>query len=734
MKKKMRLSVFLLCVVAAGTAAFPAADRLDVVKLFSPELTTGLRAPAAAWLDSGLVLLLDVRVPPAERALELYDPATKTKKTLLASAAFGEGLRPFLGEAAPAAVSWPAAFSPSGDVLLYEIEGDVFAWEAAAAKWRRLTDTPAEETAAALSPDGRWASFIRGSDIYGVERTTGREVRLTWGGTETLLNGPLSWVYWEEIYDHAAVPYAWSPDSRSIAYLQTDDSRVSVSTFVNFEPATQGVVRQRYPKAGQANPKVSLMVVDLASGRTAWMDCGSYEYLARFNWLPDGRSIAVQTLNRQQNHLRLFVADAATGASRLVLEENQPAWIDLNTALHFFRDGRRFLWMSERDGYQHLYLYDIGGRLVRQLTRGEFMVVSANGDTTSRNNGLVAVDEKDGWIYFTSNKDALPERHLYRVKLDGSGLARLSREPGIHAASFAPSMRWYLDRHSGVATPPELVLRAADGKAAAVIAPPDASVFARYGLGRAELLTYRADDGTDSTLMMRKPAEFDPSRRYPAIVYVYGGPGSQHTVNDWPGVLWDDLLVQEGYLVFSVEVRAGLNKSKALETSAYRRAYGAQNVADILAAVRRIKEFPFVDGARLGLWGGSGGGCTTLFTTTHCDAFKAAIALYPVSDWHYYDTIYTERYQDTPQRNPKGYEDTSSVLAAKNLKSRLLIIHGTYDDNVHPQNTEAFIHELILANIPVEVMIYPWQKHGIEAQADSIHHFTLMLDFWKRHL
>jgi dipeptidyl-peptidase-4 len=362
------------------------------------------------------------------------------------------------------------------------------------------------------------------------------------------------------------------------------------------------------------------------------------------------------------------------------------------------------------------------------------MVVSADSSVTSRNSGLVAVDEKNGWVYFTSNKDALPERHLYRVKLDGSGLRRLSAEAGIHVTTFSPTLGYYLDVHTSSSIPAGLTLRAPDGRLVQTIAPPVRDIYEQFGLGPREFHTYRTEDGIDLTLKIVKPVDFDPSRKYPTLIYIYGGPGSQAVRNDWPRNLWDDLLVQEGFIAVSVEIRAGQIKSKALETSIYRQAYGMQNVKDILAAVRWLGELPYNDTSRLGIWGGSGGGCTTLYTMTHCDAFKAGISLYPVSDWHFYDTIYTERYLDTPERNPRGYKETSSVLAARDLKGKLLIVHGTYDDNVHPQNTEAFIHELIAANMPFEMMIYPWQKHGIGARPDQIHLRTLMLDFWKRNL
>jgi dipeptidyl-peptidase-4 len=270
--------------------------------------------------------------------------------------------------------------------------------------------------------------------------------------------------------------------------------------------------------------------------------------------------------------------------------------------------------------------------------------------------------------------------------------------------------------------------------------PSAKNIFKKLVPTHPEFHAFEADDGLKLPAMMSKPNDFDPQKKYPAIIYVYGGPGSQQVVDGWRGSwwlwwrLWPSLLNQEGFITFVLEVRAGMGKNKALETSVYKQAYGMQNVKDILAGVRWIKQMPYIDPEKIGLWGWSGGGCTTLYTMTHSDVFKAAISVAPVSDWHFYDTIYTERYQSTPQDNPEGYKDTSSVLAASNLKGHLLIIHGSYDDNVHPQNTYAFVDKLISHGIEFEMMIYPWRKHGIRDLPARIHHFSLMLDFWRRNL
>jgi dipeptidyl-peptidase-4 len=728
------IAILMINLSALSSPAENAPEKLTVEWLFDRNIQQKLRSPHYTWLDNGKALILDSKIGQKNRTLEFIDPQTGERSEAINRDKVLEALRKKSGKKAPQFISWPNAVDPHGKAIIYVIAGDLFLVELAHSSVNRLTWTSSQEKSSSFSPDGLWVSFIRDNDLYVLDWKSGTERRLTKDGSETLLNGTLSWVYWEEIYDHTPIPYRWSPDSRAIAYLQTDVSSVSISTFVNFEPATQEVIRQRYPKSGQVNPKVRLGIVELSTAETTWIDCGNFEYLARFNWLRNSKQIAVQTLNRGQSELKLFFADIQTGKSQIILIENQPAWINLNNSLYFLKDGS-FVWLSERDGFQHLYLYGTDGQLIEQLTKGDFTVLSSAGSFVARNGGLVGVDEKDRWIYFISNKQALKERHLYRIKLDGTGLERLTHQRGVHFIDFSPCMGYYFDTYSNSQFPTELSLYKTEGTKIATVAPSAKNLLKKFNLSSPEFHNFSAEDGLDLPAMMTRPVNFDPKKKYAAIIYVYGGPGSQQVTDSWRDRwLWHSLLAQEGFFVFVFEVRAGLGKNKALEASVYRRAYGMQNVKDILSGVRWLEKFPFIDKSRLGIWGWSGGGCTTLFTMTHSDVFKAAIAVAPVSDWRYYDTIYTERYQSTPQDNPEGYQETSSVLAAKNLKGRLLIVHGTYDDNVHPQNTYAFINSLIKNNIPFELMIYPWRKHGIRDTPARIHLYNLMLDFWKRNL
>lgn len=735
MTKRLLFTIGAALIIAVSSSYAIEEDQkgLTLDWIFDWNAQAKLGIPYYIWLNDDCALLFDVRVPERERTLELFDPRTGQRRLALDKEKVLDQFNYLLGDRAPSSLSWPTAIDQNGKAFVYLIDGDLFSIETVDSSVKRLTRTPEVEASVVLSPDGKWVSFIRRNDLYVLERLTRREIRLTEGATETLLNGPFSWVYWEELYDHAAVPYQWSPDSTAVAYLQSDDTSVPLSAYVNYNPLTPEVVYQRYPKPGQPNPKVRLGIVEVASSKTTWMDCGEYEYLARFNWLPNSDEIAVQTLNRRQSDLRLLIADRATGRSREILKEHQPTWINLNNTLRFLKDGKRFIWASERDGHQHLYLYETSGRLSNRLTQGEFMVVS--GVLATLNNGLAGVDERSGWVYFISNQVALQERHLFRVRLDGTKMEQLSRGDGIHYARFSPSMKYFFEYFSRSAEPASLYLCRADGQRIATMAESAKSEIEGLDLSQPEFMTFRTEDGIELPAMITRPPRFDPTKKYPVIMNVYGGPSAQTVVDAWSsGQFWGQFLAQQGYIVCVLDVRAGMSDSKATQASVYRRAYGMQNVLDILAGVKGLMNLPYVDSKRLGLWGWSGGGCTTLYTMTHSDVFKAAIAVAPVSDWRFYDSIYTERYQGTPEDNASGYEETSSVKAALNLKGRLLIVHGTYDDNVLPQNTYAFINKLIEGQIPFDLMIYPWRKHGISDLPATRDLYRRMLTFWNQNL
>ena len=733
---------FVLAVSILGAAPARSQDKaangLTLEWIYGDEGRSVASLPEHVWLSDGRLLLFDVRRPPAERTFEVLEPLTGARRPALDMAAAVGSLNALLPDSGVTqSLNWPEAFEPAGRRALYLFKGDLFLLDLAAARFTRLTKTNAEEQSPGFSPDGRRLAFVREHDLYVIDLDTGAETRLTRDGSATLLNGSLSWVYWEEIFGRRDIGYWWSPDSRSLAYLQTDESAVGESDFVDFRPdSAPRLIRQRYPKAGMPNPRVRVGVTEVGRGSTVWVNINErpFEYVLRVKWLPDGRRLSVQTLTRDQHESNLYFAARETGAAQRILTENDPAWVNIHDDLHFLADGRHFLWASERDGFYHLYRYTLDGRLVNQVTRGNWALASSGAGVFWVRQAVTGIDETQGWVYFTALERTSVERHLYRIKFDGTGMTRLSAEPGVHRISMPAGARFYLDNFSDRRTLPSLTLHRPDGASLSVVAPARPELIARFDVQYPEMLTIPAADGFQMPARLLKPKEFRPDRRYPVIVYIYGGPSAPSVSNAWPGnLLTDQLYLAEGFVLLTVDNRAATGISKRLENTIAKGAYEPET-ADLLDAVRWLKRQPWVDSSRVGVWGWSGGGSMTLSLMTRSKEFKAGISGAPVTDWRYYDTKWAEALVGMPAENPEGYERSSLVRLAGDLHGRLLLIHGTYDDNVHPQNTQAFADALIQSGKLFEQMIYPMRKHGISDRAGAIHLQRTMLDFWKRNL
>lgn len=734
---RFRARLVLLLALSAGcratdSAAGEPARRITAEWIYGDEAAAVDRLPAFAWRDDGRVLLWDASRGDAA-TIELLTPTTGARRDLVDRAGALESLGRALDDAP--AFGWPDQLDDAGERALYAFEDDLFVLTLATSTFRRLTETPERETAASFSPDGRRVAFVRDNDLFVVDVDGGRETRLTRDGSETTLNGTLSWVYWEELFGRRDVGYWWSDDSRSIAYLQSDESPVGIAHFVDFRDPYPEVVRQRYPKAGTANPAVRVGVVPVDGSETTWIDVpAEHEYIARVQWLPDGRNVAVQTLTRDQRHLDLWFADASSGAARHVLHEVDEAWINIHDDLHFLRDGR-FVWASERSGYMHLYLYEDDGRLVGPVTGGDWALASSGGGVFWLRQAVCAIDEDAGQVWFTALESSSIERQLYRIGLDGTGLERVSVERGTHAVTFAPDASRYLDRHSNLESLPSLSLHRADGTELARIARGRADVVAELDLQVPELLRVPAADGFEMPAWILKPRDFDPSRRYPLILYVYGGPSAPTVADAWDDDrFFDHMLLDAGYLVARCDNRASTAISKTLENTIAGSSIGDVERDDYAAAARWFKGLPFVDPERVGIWGWSGGGSMTLLMLTRSEEFRAGIAVAPVTDWRFYDTKWAEFAMKLPAENPEGYAHTNLVERAADLHGRLLLVHGTYDDNVHPQNAWSFVDRLVAAGIPFDLMMYPLRKHGIRDDAARIHLTNKMLEFWRQHL
>jgi len=737
----MKQSTFSVCLAAAifllSGVSSAQDERLSFEWIFSEEGKRADSVPLHAWLESGQVMLYDRRPPKHERTLESFDPANGRRSTVVDAekvvAEFNELLQP---DDPVEELGWPNTFDPTGRWAVYEKSNDIVILDLQSEKLIPVAMTDAKEKSARFSPNGKWLAFIRDNDLFVWNVEDHTEKRLTSGGSDTLLNGTLSWVYWEELFGRVDQGYFWSPDSSSIAYLQSDDSGVGEMHYVDFEPYLPRLINQRHPKPGSANPRVRAGVVTLDSAKTIWFDLGSYpyEYLARVKWLPDGKKLAVQTLNRPQTDLELYFVDAATGSASHVMRETNEGWVNVHDDLWFLRDGEHFVWMSERDGYAHLYMFDMNGELLHQITEGEW-ALRPSGGLPGLDQSVAYIDEQDRWIYFTSLQNASTERHLYRVHFDGSGMQQITSAAGSHAIYFRPGGEYYLDRSSALDQPSSFILHRSSGESVTTLSAAARSIPERFDMQPWELFTVEARDGFEMPAMMLKPRFFDANKKYPAVVYVYGGPSAPTVVNAWNGKssgYFHQMLADNDVVVFYVDNRSAAGKSKIDANSIVGQLYGPVELNDLLDGVAWLKAQPYIDDAQVGIWGWSGGGTMTLQSMTSSKEFAAGVAVAPVSDWRYYDTIYAERYLKRPRDNEAGYESGSNVARAGNLHGRLMLIHGTYDDNVHPQNTWAFTDELIEAGITYDMIIYPMRKHGISDDAAQAHVFKSMLEFWQR--
>lgn len=731
-----RLVVGLYLALLSATAGAQE-ERLSLEWIFSDAGKAADATPHYAWISDNRLLIYDERAPKSGRTLEFVDAGNGRRRAAVRATDLLERLSTLLEPDEPLEeIGWPDAIGPRGRYVAYEHGGDVVIVDLGRSQVIPVAVTTAEERSPRFSPDGQWLAFVRDNDLHAYEIESGEEKRLTSDGSESLLNGTVSWVYWEELLNRTDRGYLWSPDSSAIAYLQTDESPVGVMHYVDFEPALPRVIKQRHPKPGSANPRVRAGVVRLADADTTWIDLGRYphEYLARIKWLPDSRRLVVQTLNRDQTALDLYLAEGATGEARHLIRETDPGWVNVHDDLHFIDGGERFIWLSERDGHAHLYLYGLDGELQRQLTSGPW-ALRPSGGPPGMDQAVSFVDESRGVVYFTALEKASTERHLYRVSLDGGETERISAPDGIHQVRFAPGGSRYANRYSSLDVPPGFSVHDASGAKISEIAPPDAALNGRFGLRSWELFSVSARDGYELPAMMLKPRFFDETRQYPAIVYVYGGPSAPTVVNGWPGRArgyFHQLLADNGVVVFLVDNRSAAGRSKIDANSILRQLYGPVELDDLLDGVAWLKAQSYIDAERVGIWGWSGGGAMTLQAMTSSDEFAAGVAVAPVSDWRFYDTIYTERYMKRPQDNEAGYEETSHARRAARLAGRLLLVHGTYDDNVHPQNAWSFADGLIEAGITFDMMIYPMRKHGISDDAAQLHLYRTMFEFWQR--
>jgi dipeptidyl-peptidase-4 len=613
--------------------------------------------------------------------------------------------------------------------VLFTIDSDLYLYQFDRGRAVRLTVAAGAEELATFSPNGALVAFVRDNNLHVVDVETQRESALTTDGSEKILNGILDWVYEEEIYGRGRKhAYWWSPDSLRLAFLRTDDTRVPTYLTVDDIPYDQVVERWDYPKAGDANPEVTLGIVRASGGAPQWVDMARYPAVDRLvvgvAWTPEG-SLVHEIQNRIQTWMDVNLTDPTTGSSRRLLRETSKAWVDPPEDAHpvWLKDGS-FLWLSERSGWRHLYHYRADGSLLRQVTTGSWELRVLHG-----------VDEEAGWVYFSGTERSHVAGDIYRVRLDGTRLERLSQTAGTHSANFSQSLSYYLDVWSDATTPPQARLHRNDGAEVRVVAGNPVPALEQFRLAKPEFLQVPTRDGFVMEAMIIKPPNFDPSRRYPVYQFTYAGPHAPQVRNAWGGsqYMYHQLLAQHGIIVWICDNRTASGKGAESAWPVYRN-FGALELRDIEDGLAWLKRQPYVDGSRIGIHGWSFGGYMTAYALTHSTSFVMGIAGGSVTDWRDYDTVYTERFMGLPQENEDGYRRSSPRWAARNLSGALLLIHGTIDDNVHVANTMQFAYELQKAQKPFQLMLYPRSRHSVTDPALVRHLRAGMFDFTLKHL
>ena len=620
-------------------------------------------------------------------------------------------------------------FNGTETAILINHKDDLWIYDITSGMVKRLTKSKDEELEADFSPDGKMISFVKGMNLFVVDVAMGKEKQLTRDGGEKILNGYLDWVYEEELYGRGNKRgYFWSPDSRFITFLRTDETPVPKFVLPDDTVTDQRIENTDYPQAGDKNPLVTLGIADVNEAKVKFVDLSKYEpenfLISRVAWSPDSKAVVFQAQDREQTFIDLNAANTNDGKYMTLFTEKTAAWAEAIDNPVYLKDGS-FIWQSERDGFRHLYHIAKDGKMIGQITKGRWEVGEFYG-----------VDEKNGFAYFSARgeKDWIGN-YIYRIKLDGSGLKRLTDTAGTHRADFNPTFTHFIDSWSDVNTPPQTRLYRADGTLEKVLDENKVDVLKDYKLGKPEFMKVKTRDGFEMEAMMIKPPDFDPSKKYPVFAFTYSGPHAPSVRNGWGGsqMMWHQMLAQKGYIIWICDNRTASGKGVESTWKVYKK-FGQTETQDLQDGFDYLKSLPYVDSARLGMWGWSYGGFMTSYFMTHTKTLKMGIAGGLVGDWALYDSIYTERYMLTPKNNPDGYEKNSVIGAAKNLNGRLLIIHGMMDNNVHMQNSVKFVYELQKAGKQFEYMPYPTQQHGVRNPLQVKHLYTMMADYVLKNL
>ena len=672
--------------------------------------------------------VLNVDMQSRSMSVDLYDFATLKKvSTLIDTKSYPElanGIDSYTFDASEKIILLACN---TNQIFRRSFTADYYLYDIATKELKKPFDFQVQEPT--FSPDGKKIAYAKENNLFIYDLNSKKSTAITTDGKKnSIINGITDWVYEEEFSFVKA--FDWSADSKKVAYIRFDESQVPEFSMSMFGKDLYPTVQTfKYPKAGEKNAVVSLHVFDVNANAVKNIDLGKYNdfYIPRMEWTNDGNILSAQILNRHQDNLDLLFIDGNSGAIKVVLNEKDKAYIDVTDNLTFLKDNS-FIWTSEKDGFNHIYLYDKTGKLKNQVTKGKWEVTEYYG-----------LDEKTNTLFYQSVENGSINRDVYRTGLDGKNKLRLSQGAGTTKATFSPNFQFFISSFSSAAQPTKYTLNEAKaGKEVQVIQNNEAlsAKLKGYNLPEKEFFVLKTDKGNELNAWIIKPKDFDASKKYPVFMYQYSGPGSQQVNNDWNGTddYWFMMLSQQGYIVACVDGR-GTGFKGAEFKKVTQKELGKYEVEDQIDAAKVIGNYSFVDKTRIGIFGWSYGG----FMSSNCilkgnDVFKMAIAVAPVTNWRFYDSVYTERYMQTPQENASGYDDNSPINHVSKLKGKFLLIHGSGDDNVHVQNSMQMMEALIQANKQFDSEIYPDNNHGIYGGNTRIQLYNKMTNFIKENL
>jgi len=717
-------SLFLLLLTSLSAVA---QQKITLEEIWSGAFRTQGMTALEAMKNTNQYTVLNYDRNTRSSQIDLYDFATLNKVTALIDSKDHKQLDGIDSYTFSPDEKKILIANNSDQIFRHSFVADYFIYDIAKKTLTKLADYKVQEPT--FSPDGTKIGYAHDNNLYVYDLTTQKHTQITKDGKKNhIINGITDWVYEEEFSFVRA--FDWNAGSDKIGFIRFDETEVpefSMDMYNQGLYPTQYVFK--YPKPGEKNAIVSLHVYDVKTGATKKINLDNYKdfYIARIKWTNEANTLSAQVLNRHQNNLDLLFVDGNSGATKIVLNEKDKAYVDVTDNLTFLKDNS-FIWTSEKDGFNHIYHYDKNGKLINQITKGKWEVTNYYG-----------FDNKTNTIFYQSVENGSINRDVYSIKLNGKDKKRLTTETGTNAATFSPNFEYFINSFSSAKNTPRYTLNESKtGKLVKTIVSNEAleSKLAKYDLPTKEFFELTTEKGNRLNAWILKPKDFDPNKKYPVFMYQYSGPGSQQVNNDWNNTddYWFAMLTQQGYIVACVDGRGTGFKGAEFKKCTYKE-LGKFEVEDQIDAAKVIGNYPYVDKTRIGIFGWSYGG----FMSSNCifqgnDTFKMAIAVAPVTSWRYYDSVYTERYMQTPQENASGYDNNSPITHVAKLKGNFLLVHGTADDNVHVQNTMKMVEALVQANKQFDWAIYPDKNHGIYGGKTRLQLYTKMTNFIKEKL